>query len=109
MGIRLNVKLIRLPADISTMETLVSIANRYRRADRMDIEHEIMLIWTVFLPLILNPIVYFSFLGDHRRALMGVCKPAKEQHYLEAKEDEQNEEAHRQQERGSKTQVTDIL
>ena len=40
--------------------------------DHMDIEIEIVLIWVTFIPAVLNPVLYFVYLGEHRRGLRSI-------------------------------------
>ena len=43
--------------------------------DPVDIEIEVVLIWSaLLLPAVLNPIVYFCYLGEHRRGLAWVAR-----------------------------------
>ena len=57
-----------------------------------EMEYEIMVIWTVYLPIVLHPIVYLCFVSEFRKggvsAMRGICgcqKPEEEQnaHYKE--------------------------
>ena len=56
----------RTPVDVLQFIGLVDAASGYNLRDPFEIEYEVILIWVTFVPLILNPIIYFSFLTDYR-------------------------------------------
>ena len=95
------------------LKSLIEASQRYYLRDRMDIEYEILLIWSTFLPLVINPIVYFLLLSETRRgALKGVkfilgCQDNNEKE--EKEEVTLNEKEGEGDVSGSKTQVTDML
>ncbi len=62
----------RCPVDITWFTWLTETGEGEIDADPVDIEIEVALIWVTFLPAILNPIIYFCYLGEHRRGLLWV-------------------------------------
>ena len=72
----------RAPLDIIQLKALIEAGMGFRLRDAYAIEHEIVLIWLTYLPLLLNPIVYFSYLSDYRQGTLKIvrkvfgCKPA---------------------------------
>jgi len=84
----------RSPVDIIQLKGLVEAAMGFKQLNILsyELEHEIVLIWTTFIPLILNPVIYFSYCGEYRkgstealRRIFGCKDPKKkkEEHYKE--------------------------
>ncbi len=69
--------LSRSPVDVVQLKGLIDAANGFNLKDPFEIEIEIVIVWITFVPLVLNPIVYFSFLTEYRvgtgRALSRMC------------------------------------
>ena len=59
--------LSRSPVDIIQLKSLIYAAKGFHLKDPFEIEYEIVLIWVTYIPLVLNPVVYFSFLSEYRR------------------------------------------
>ncbi len=78
--------------DIVQFKALMTAWEGSYLRDAMEIEYEIVLIWVTYVPLVLNPIVYFSYLGDARtgavNAVKGICSCQKEQLLKEDKREE---------------------
>ena len=104
----------RAPNDILQLKGLVEAAMGFRQLNTLpyESEYEVLLIWSVYLPIILHPIIYFSFVSEFRegallmlRKMCG-CKTITEDERLEHyKEDEILET----RSSVSKTQVSNIL
>jgi hypothetical protein len=66
--------LARSPIDLIQLKGLVEAAMGYNLRDPVEIEYEIVLVWTTYLPLLLNPIVLFSFLSEYRLSAVGMLR-----------------------------------
>ena len=62
----------RSPVDIIQLKGLIDAARGFHLKDPFEIEYEIVLIWVTYIPLVLNPVIYFSFLSEYRRGTIGV-------------------------------------
>ena len=62
----------RSPVDIIQLKGLIDAARGFHLKDPFGIEQEIVLIWVTYIPLVLNPVIYFSFLSEYRRGTIGV-------------------------------------
>ena len=54
------------------LQGLIDAARGFHLKDPFGIEQEIVLIWVTYIPLVLNPVIYFSFLSEYRRGTIGV-------------------------------------
>ena len=62
----------RSPVDIIQLKGLIDAARGFHLKDPFEIEYEIVLIWVTYIPLVLNPVIYFSFLSEYRRGTVRV-------------------------------------
>lgn len=104
----------RAPMDIIQLSALIEAGQGYNRRDLMEIEYEIVLIWVTYLPLILNPVVYFSFLGEYRRGAQKVIRMMFGCQTMEDRKEEKmqkykEEEILQSKDNVSRTQETNIL
>lgn len=104
----------RSPVDIIQFKALIEAARGFNLKDHYEIEYEVILIWFTYLPLILNPIVYFSYLGDYRKGtenfLRKICGCKSKEELSDERMSQYKEEIIKtEKETGSRTQVSNIL
>ena len=104
----------RSPVDIFQFKSLIEASMGFNLRDKMEIEYEILLVWATWLPLVLNPIVYFSFLGEYRKGTMKVVRQIFGCQSMEDRKEEKmakykEEEILASRDEISKTQVSNIL
>lgn len=74
VGLTLVFAISRSPVDIIQIKSIIDAVQGYSQIDEMDIEIDIIFVWTTFLPVLLNPIVYFSFMKDYRLGALNALK-----------------------------------
>ena len=99
--------------DVIQFKSLIEAGMGFNLRDPPAIEIEIVLIWLTYLPLILNPVVCFAYLGEYRtgaarmvRFIFG-CKQPKGEEVEDNAGNGQHQSAVQQEE--EKTQETDML
>ena len=101
----------RSPMDILQLSGLFQAAMGFKQLNTLpyEMEYEILLVWTTYVPIVLHPIIYICFLSEVRQgglnAVRGVCgceKPDKNEHYKEQEILETRSQV-------SKTQVSNML
>ena len=69
----------RSPMDILQLKGIVEAAMGFKQLNLLpyQLEYEILLVWSTYLPLLLNPVVYFCFCSEYRsggwRAIRSMC------------------------------------
>ena len=104
----------RSPVDVIQLKGLIEAAMGFNLKDPFEIEYEIVLIWVSYLPLVFNPIVYFSFLSEYRQGtfkiLRSLCGCQSEEERREQKMAlYKEEEIKASKENMAKTQESNIL
>merc|ERR1719510_524255 len=60
----------RSAMDIIQIKGLVEALLKFQRKSYSEYEYDVMLIWSTYIPLFLNPIVYLSFVSEYRQGAM---------------------------------------
>jgi hypothetical protein len=106
----------RSPMDIIQLKGIVEAAMGFKQLNVLpyQLEYEILLIWSTYLPLIAHPIIYFCLCSEYRvgglngvRALCGCPVLSEDQQATMSKYKEEEILASRSS--ISKTQVSNIL
>ena len=107
----------RSPIDILQFKGLIEAALGYKQLNILayELEYEILLIWTTYLPLILHPIVFLSFVSEYRDGAMKTlrticgCQRKYELKQQEKMDKYKSDEILSERSAVSKTQVSNML
>ena len=117
IGCLLIFMISRSPIDILQFKGLIEVAMGFflRSITSYELEHEILLIWTTYIPILLHPILFLSFVSEYRigamkslRTLCGCQRKYEEKQ--QAKIDKyKTDEIMSERSAVSKTQMSNIL
>ena len=105
----------RSAMDIIQIKGLVEALLKFQRKSYSEYEYDVMLIWSTYIPLFLNPIVYLSFVSEYRQGAMKtlrtICGCQKKHELKKQKKQDQykSEEIMSERSAVSKTQMSNML
>ena len=107
----------RSPVDIIQLKGLIQAAMGFKQLNILayELEYEILLIWCTYLPIVLHPIIYLSFVSEYRLGAMKTlrticgCQKKYEQKQQAKMDHYKSDEILSERSAVSKTQVSNML
>ena len=116
-GLFVTFMISRTPIDILQFKGLIEAALGFKQLNILayELEYEILLVWSTYIPLILHPIFFLSFVSEYRDGAMKTlrticgCQKKHEMKQQEKMDKYKSDEILSERSAVSKTQVSNIL